>query len=65
MLFVLIILIMIITASSKTAPKGEFVTEYLSKSNTLGIKGIFVILVIFQHYSQYVSLSSDNHTLTN
>ena len=59
MLFVLIILIMIITASSKAASKNEFITEYLSISNTLSIKGIFVILVIFQHYSQYVSLSSD------
>ena len=59
MLFVLIILIMIITASSKAASKNEFITEYLSISNTLSIKGIFVLLVLLSHYSQYVSLSSD------
>lgn len=57
MLFIMIILLLIIAKSSNAAPVGEFKTDYLSKDKTISIKGIFVILIIISHFSQYVTLS--------
>lgn len=38
------------------AKSNEFNHNYLSKEFTLNIKGIFVILIIFSHFVQYVQL---------
>lgn len=57
MVFFLMILLLIIFHSAKIAPAGEFAKDYLSKEKTNAVKGIFVILIIFSHYSQYVNLT--------
>lgn len=56
MFFFLAVLMFITLNSAKIAPANEFFDDYLSKEKTNAIKGIFVILIIFSHYSQYVKL---------
>lgn len=56
MIFFLIILLFIIFNSAEVASENKFQTDYLSKVKTSAIKGIFVILIVFSHYSQYVTL---------
>ena len=51
----ILILLMLIIASSKAAKKNEFNKEYISKDGTLPIKGIFVALVILSHAKGYFS----------
>ena len=36
--------------------KPEFCENYLSRENTISVKGIFVLLVIAQHFVTYVKL---------
>ena len=43
----------------KIAAEGQFHTDYLSKSNTTAINGIFVVLVFLCHFAQYVKFSPD------
>lgn len=57
MIFFILILFFIIFNSSRISPANEFNKDYLSLENTNIIKGIFVILVLFSHSSQYISLS--------
>lgn len=52
----LLILVFIIVRSASIAEGGQFNRNYLSKDNCNNIKGIFVILIIFSHYVQYVKL---------
>lgn len=58
MLFFLLFLLLMIAATAKVCPQESFNTEYLSKENTKGIKGLFVVLVLFSHYVGYVTLDS-------
>ena len=58
MFIVLCILALIIAKTAVIVPAGEFNREYLSRDNTRNIKGLFVILVLFSHYVQYVSMNS-------
>lgn len=58
MLFFLLFLLLMIAATAKVCPQESFNTEYLSKENTKGIKGLFVVLVVFSHYVGYVTLDS-------
>lgn len=37
---------------------GKFNTDYLSKQCTTAVNGIFVVLVVFSHYSQYAGFDS-------
>ena len=52
----LLLLIFLIISSLEFAPAGQFQREYLSKNSANAVKGIFVILILFSHYTQYVSL---------
>lgn len=56
MVVYLLILIFIIVRSASVAEGGQFNKNYLSKDNCNNIKGIFVILIVFSHYVQYVKL---------
>lgn len=38
------------------ANANEFMDDYLSREKTSAVKGVFVILIVFSHYSQYVTL---------
>lgn len=58
MVFFLIFVCFIIMSNARVFPQNEFNQEYLSKVNTKGIKGIFVVLVLFTHFAQYVTLDS-------
>lgn len=58
MFFFLLFLVFMIVVKIKVFSKDTFNEEYLSKDNTKVIKGIFVILVLFSHYVQYVNLDS-------
>lgn len=52
----LLLLALVIFHSMTLAPQGQFQKDYISKSTTANIKGIFVILILFSHYTQYVTL---------
>lgn len=56
MVFFLLILLLLMFVEAKVAPEGAFETDYMSKDKTSAIKGIFVILIVFSHFSQYVTL---------
>lgn len=58
MIFFLILLLIVSCASMKFAGEGEFHRDYLSKSNTTAINGIFVVLVLLCHFAQYVKFGS-------
>lgn len=55
MIFVLIILLLLIFNNSKIYGTNSFNKDYMSKSSTTAINGLFVIIVILRHYSEYVS----------
>lgn len=56
MTVVLILLAFMIFSSLEVAPSGSFQKDYMEKSVTKNIKGIFVLLILFSHYTQYVTL---------
>lgn len=51
----LLILIFVVITGMKAASAGEFCADYMSKEKTACVKGIFVILVLFRHASQYMN----------
>ena len=53
MIFFLAVLLIIIFIGIRISGPGEFNTSYLDKRNTAAINGIFVVLVVFSHYSHY------------
>ncbi len=55
--FVLLFLLIIFDCRPKVFLK-DFNDDYISNTNTLPIKGIFVILVFFNHFKAYVALTS-------
>ena len=57
MIFFLIILLIVISIGAVPSSIKEYNTDYLNKKNTAAINGIFVILVVFSHYSQYAAFS--------
>ena len=58
MAFFLAALIVISCIGAKISGPGKFNTEYLSKRCTTAVNGIFVVLVVFSHYSQYAGFDS-------
>lgn len=56
MVFFLLILAIIIVVGAKVYGIGSFNENYLDKRSTTSINGIFVILVIFSHFSQYADM---------
>ncbi len=56
MAFFLLILFMLTLVNCQVAQEGTFQKDYLSREKTNSIKGIFVVLILFSHYSQYVTL---------
>lgn len=56
MIIFLLLLILTIIHSLELASQNQFQKDYISKSTTANIKGIFVILILFSHYTQYVTL---------
>lgn len=53
----LVTLLLIIVKSIKLIPFKEYNHEYITKENTIIIKGIFVVFVLFRHATQYISLT--------
>lgn len=56
--FVLGILIIICLTGMQIAPRHTWMHDYMSISKTTAIKGLFVILVLLSHFSQYVELNN-------
>lgn len=56
MSIVLLFVLMFLVFSLEVSPTGKFQSGYLSRESTANIKGIFVLLIFFSHYAQYVSL---------
>ncbi len=59
MIFFMLIFLLICCSSMKIAGEGQFHKDYLSKSNTAAINGIFVVLVFLCHFAQYISFGTD------
>lgn len=57
MIFFVLILLLIVCRGAKAAAPGEFARDYISKEKANVVKGIFVLLVLFSHASQYMNLS--------
>jgi len=55
MVFFIIVLIIVILSQCRFSHDGGFLDDYMGKKNTTAINGIFVILIIFSHYSQYLT----------
>lgn len=55
MIFFVLILLMILISTAKVAGANEYM-DYMAPQNTNVIKGIFVIMVLFSHASQYIKL---------
>ena len=53
MVFYLAVLLVLICCGISFSGAGSFNQAYLDRKNTAAINGIFVILVVFSHYSQY------------
>lgn len=53
MVFYLAVLLVLIFYGISFSGTGSFNEAYLDRKNTAAINGIFVILVVFSHYSQY------------
>ncbi len=58
MIFILAVLLVLSCYSAKVARTGQFFEDYLSKSNTTAINGIFVVLVFLCHFYSYVSFGT-------
>lgn len=58
MIFFLLILLILSCSSMKLAKEGEFHKDYLSKDNTTAINGIFVVLVLLCHFTQYAKFGT-------
>lgn len=56
MIFFLLIFILMIFNKAEFAPEHQFHNDYLSKEKANAIKGIFVVLIVFSHATQYVKL---------
>lgn len=56
MVFFIIVLTIVVLSQCKFSKDGGFIDDYMDKKNTTAINGIFVILIIFSHYSQYTML---------
>lgn len=56
MVFFLIILLFIMIKTAHISKPDEFQRDYISRENSNVIKGIFVILIVFSHASQYITL---------
>ncbi len=54
MVIILFFLLVISLCGTKICVPGQFNTEYMSKQNTAAINGIFVVLVFYRHFSQYI-----------
>ena len=52
----ILLLAFVIFHSLEFAPHDNFKKNTYQKSTTANIKGIFVILILFSHYTQYVTL---------
>lgn len=58
MIYFLFLLLIVSCSSMKIAGEGQFHKDYLSKENTTAINGIFVVLVLLCHFTQYVRFGS-------
>lgn len=56
MIFFVLILLFLIFNSAKFAESNKFAADYISKDKTNAVKGIFVVLILFSHGKQYMSL---------
>lgn len=56
MIFFVLILLFLIFNRAEFAPQNRFTQGYMTKDKTTTIKGIFVVLILFSHASQYISL---------
>lgn len=56
MIFFVLILMLMVFCSASVAKPNEFHRDYLSKDKSNIIKGVFVILVMYSHAKQYITL---------
>ncbi len=55
---ILLLLGIHVIASMQFSKAGEFNKDYLGRSETAAVKGIFVALIVLSHYSQYITLGT-------
>lgn len=57
MTIILLCFLLICCAQIRFANSGELYTDYMSRENTTAIQGVFVFLVFFRHFSEYISFN--------
>ncbi|MBQ8228318.1 MAG: transcriptional regulator [Clostridia bacterium] len=57
MVVILFFLLAITLCGTTICSPNQFNNEYMSKHNTACINGIFVVLVFFRHFTQYITLT--------
>lgn len=58
MIVFILILCFEIIMNSTISSKGNYHKNYISPNGIKGVKGIFVVLILFSHFAQYVNLDS-------
>lgn len=66
MIFYLLGIMVLLFSGAELYSTGMFHKDYLSKDNTTGVRGVFVLLIVAAHLRQYVSFDSvwDTYFLT-
>ncbi|MDO4344839.1 MAG: hypothetical protein Q4C50_08565 [Eubacteriales bacterium] len=63
MIFFVFALLVICLYGITIYQKPDFCRDYLSKTNTMSVRGLFVLLVIASHFKQYVELTGSYDTM--
>ncbi len=56
MLFFLLLLVVLMVTDMEIAPLGAYQEDYMSRKQNNCIKGIFILLILMSHYTQYCDL---------
>ena len=57
LLIYMLILAVITVIGMRTAPKGQFLSDSMSRENTTCVKGFFAVIIVFSHMTQYLDTS--------
>ena len=57
MILFLILLVTLCLNGLTISPKSQLCPDYISRQNTMSVRGIFLFLVIARHFKEYVTLS--------
>lgn len=57
LLIYMVLFAVICCIGMKFAPRGQYLTDYMSRERTTSIKGIFAVIIVFSHMKSYLDTS--------